>query len=614
MLNILNKKSSGDAVVASDDAVIGKAFRWSLVVLVVVAVLAGGVYLLKPTDDKPQAVVEKPLEGPKPRTQPVTLQPPTVQFTDITALAGIDFVHVNGAYGDKLLPETMGGGVAFLDYDNDGDQDLLFINSKYWPGHEPKEASPPTMALYRNDGAARFEDVSTASRLDGSLYGMGVAVGDYDNDGFVDVFITAVGENRLLRNDQGVFRDVTLAAGVAGKSDDWSTSSAFFDYDNDGDLDLFVANYVRWSKAIDFEIGFRLTGIGRAYGPPTTFEGTYPYLYENNGDGTFTDVSARSGVQIDNPATGEPMAKALGVAPADIDRDGWVDVFVANDTVQNFLFHNQGDGSFKEIGVNVGMAFDRNGSATGAMGVDAAHYRNDEDMALAVGNFANEMTSLYVSQGDTLLYADEAIGDGIGPATRLGLTFGLFFFDYDLDGRLDFFQANGHLEEEINVVQSSQHYAQPAQLFWNCGSDCPASFVHVKATQDDLATPLVGRGASFADVDGDGDLDIVVTQTGRAPLLFRNEQRLGHHWLRVKLIGRTVNRNAIGAWIEVLCDGITQRRQVMPARSYLSQVELPVTFGLGDCEQIEAVTVTWPDGSTQEIQASAIDRLLVIEQ
>ena len=610
-----NKNISGNRIGAAEGSVISTVFRWIIGVAILLTVTLAAIMGLYKFYAPQDGVQEMSVKGPELPEPSIDMVPPRVRFTDITDQAGIAFVHVNGAFGDKLLPETMGGGVAFLDYDNDADQDLLFVNSSYWSDRGPDEGALPILTLYRNDGTGHFWDVTADSGLAMSLYGMGVAVGDYDNDGWIDVFITAVGGNRLFHNENGVFREVTETAGVAGDADAWSTSSTFIDYDNDGDLDLFVANYVRWSKEIDFEIDFRLTGIGRAYGPPTTFAGSYPYLYRNEGRGTFTDVSAETGVQVNNPATGEPMAKSLAVSPIDVDSDGWIDLFVANDTVQNFFFHNQGNGTFKESAVELGLAFDRNGSATGAMGTDASFYRDDRDLGFAVGNFANEMTSLYVSQGDALLYADEAIGDGIGPASRRVLTFGLFFFDYDLDGRLDLFQANGHLEEEINVVQPSQHYAQAPQLFWNCGPDCPASFVEVAVSESgDLGTPLVGRGAAYADIDGDGDLDIVVTQVGRRPLLLRNDQQLAHHWLRIKLIGHTVNRDGIGAWIETVAGGKTQRRQVMPTRSYLSQVELPLTIGLGATDTIEALRVLWPDGTVQEINDVKQDALLVIEQ
>ncbi len=591
------------------DEIIARAFRRSLAVIAALALLAAGIgwWLHR---DRAAPVAEAELAAPRTLQEAQRVTAPPLPFTDITRAAGIDFVHVNGARGDKLLPETMGGGVAFFDYDNDGDPDLLLVNSQDWP--DAPQRRPATSHLYRNDGGGRFTDVSEAAGLALAAYGMGVAVGDYDGDGWRDVFITALGRNHLFRNEQGHFREVTDAAGVAGADDAWSTSAAFFDYDNDGDLDLFVANYVQWSRAIDFEVNFRLTGIGRAYGPPTTFRGTFPYLYRNDGNGRFTDVSQAAGVQVRNPATGAPMAKSLGVRPLDVDGDGRLDLFVANDTVQNFLFHNLGNGRFEEIGADVGVAFDRNGAATGAMGVDAAHFRNDPDVALAVANFANEMSSLYVSQGDAGLFADEAMTEGIGPLSRAALTFGLFFFDADLDGRADLLQANGHLEEEINVVQPSQHYAQPPQLFWNCG-DCAQGFVLAEQVGD-LARPLVGRGAAYADIDGDGDLDVILTQVGAAPRLLRNDQRLGHHWLRLRLVGQGANRDAIGARLTLSAGGRTQYRDVMPARSYLSQVELPVTFGLGDATRVERLVIHWPDGRRQTLTDLPVDRLLIVHE
>jgi hypothetical protein len=599
----------------SGDAVIGRAFRWSLLVILLLVVVGGMLAYLElgPAEKAPPGD-DSPVMAPR-KAEPKTAPLPRVSFTDITQSAGIDFVHENGAAGDRLLPETLGSGAAFLDFDNDGDQDLLLVNSDHWQDRRAQGKPRPGQVLYRNDGRGGFSAVGAEVGLDAAFYGMGAAVGDYDNDGFVDVFISALGENHLFHNRQGRFVEVTEAAGVGGAADAWSTSSAFFDFDNDGDLDLFVANYVRWSREVDLEVDFRLTGIGRAYGPPTAFEGTYAFLYRNEGDGRFTDVSGAAGIRIDNPATGRPMAKALGVVPIDIDGDAWIDLLVANDTVQNFWFRNNGDGTFEEIGTLIGVAFDRNGASTGAMGVDAAYYRNDPDIGLAVGNFANEMTSLYVTQGGAAPLADEAIVEGVGPASRQVLTFGLFFFDYDLDGRLDLLQANGHLEAEINKVQPSQHYAQPPQLFWNCGLACRTGFLSVPAqSMGDLGRPLVGRGAAYADVDGDGDLDVLITQNGRRAALLRNDQGLGNHWLRIRLIGRTVNRDAIGAWVELRVNGVTQKRQVMPTRSFLSQVELPLTFGLGKAESIEALRVHWPDGSVQDVSDVAIDSLLIVEQ
>jgi len=543
---------------------------------------------------------------------------PLAKFTDITREAGITFSHVNGAYGAKLLPETMGGGVAFLDYDNDGHQDLLFINSTFWPGHVPEGAQPPpAMALYHNDGHGHFTDVTKGSGLDVIFYGMGVAVGDYDNDGLPDVFVTAVGGNHLFHNDgNGRFHEVTQEAGVGGLINGWSTSAAWIDYDNDGKLDLFVCNYVNWSPEIDRAKNYELPNIGRAYGPPRNFPGTFPCLYHNDGNGHFTDVSARTGIQIRDPATGLPQAKSLAVAPVDADNDGWIDLVVANDTVPNFLFRNRHDGTFKEIGARSGVAFDAYGLVRGAMGIDSARFRNDDKLGIAIGNFANEMNALYVAQRDSLVFADEATREGVGPASQKLLKFGLFFFDYDLDGRLDVLTANGHLEPEINRVQSDQQYRQPAQLFWNRGGAKGMGFAPVPAEKcgGDLLKPIVGRGSAFADIDGDGDLDVVLTQIGGPPLLLRNDQNLHHHWVRLKLAGTKSNRDAIGAWIKARVNGQTLWRQVMPTRSYLSQSELPVTIGLGQSDKVDSVEIVWPGGASQKIPPPPIDRVTVVTE
>lgn len=598
-----------------DDKVIGRAFRWSAVAFVAVVLIAIGViFVLKRKPPPPPPKVTQ-LTAPVARTE--TVEVPTVKFTDITAAAGITFVHNNGAAGEKLLPETMGGGCAFLDYDNDGDQDLLLVNSTYWPEQVAAGKKPTTSALYRNDGKGSFTDVTAGSGLELPIYGMGVAVGDFDNDGQVDIFITAVGENHLFRNlGNGKFTDVTASAGVAGDAKEWSTGAAFVDIDRDGDLDLFVANYIRWSRNIDLEVGYTLVGLGRAYGPPMNFAGTFPYLYRNDGNGKFTDISADSGVQVKNSSTGVPTAKSMAVAPVDINRDGWMDLIVANDTVQNFVFTNRHNGTFQEVGATTGIAFDNYGQTRGAMGIDTAHYRNNEVLGVGIGNFANEMTALYASQGQSCMFTDEAITEGIGPASRLLLKFGFFFFDYDLDGCEDILTANGHLEEEINKVQQSQQFRQPAQLFWNCGADKSVGFAEAKEAHvgKDLLQPIVGRGSAFADIDGDGDLDVLLTQAGGAPLLLRNESELHHNWLRLKLIGSKTNRDAIGAMVTARVDGKTLTRQVMPTRSYLSQSELPVTLGLGKATSIEELTIRWPDGSVQKVDGLAINKNHRFEQ
>ncbi len=599
-------------LVPEDDRVIGRAFRISGVVALAIVAIVVAVILLKNLEPAPVVVDEAPTVLP--RAESRGGDAPALRFTDVTRAAGIEFVQENGAKGQKLLPETMGSGAAFFDLEGDGDPDLLLVNGNYWPGEAPPGSAPPTLALYRNDGAGRFEDITAASGLAVSLYGTGVAVGDVDGDGDDDLFVSALGHNRLFWNDGGTFTDRTAAAGVAGEAERWSTSAAFFDADGDQDLDLFVCNYIQWSREIDFEVDYQLVGIGRAYGPPTQFEGSDPYFYRNRGDGTFEDATAAAGFHVRNPATGKPLAKALAVVPFDTDEDGDLDLVVANDTVQNLFFRNRGDGTYEEIGARSGLAYDANGLATGAMGIDAARFRDDESLGIGIGNFANEMTSLYVCERGREQFIDESIIEGIGATSRGMLTFGLFFFDVDLDGRLDLLQTNGHLEEEIHLVQPSQRYRQPAQLFWNRGGS-GATFLPIEpAATGDLGTPIVGRGASYADIDGDGDLDVLLTQVKGAPLLLRNDQQTGHHWLRVDLRGSAPNTGAIGAMVTLEVGGTTLRRAVQPSRSYLSQVERAVTLGLGDASQVGRLTIRWPSGRTQEVEVPGVDRRLEIEE
>ncbi len=582
-----------------NDEVIGRAVRRSMLLIgaaaavAVIVWLARGLLVAAPEDS---AIG---LDGPVGVEREQSVEPPSVTFTDVTASSGIDFVHQSGAVGDRFLPETMGGGAAFVDYDQDGDQDLVLINSRTWKG-----AAAGPSRLFENDGSGRFVDRTQGSGLDFVAYATAVAVGDIDNDGFPDLFVSAVGANRMLRNVAAAgsrrFEDVTAAAGVAGEADRWSSSSAFFDADNDGDLDLFVGNYVEWSQDIDIDLDYRLAGVGRAYGQPVNYRGTYPYFYRNQGAGKFVDVSAESGVRVSNIATGEPVAKSLGLAPGDVDGDGLVDLVVANDTVRNFFFQNTGSG-FEELGEIVGLAYGRQGEATGAMGIDAGFFRGEQDLGIGIGNFANEMSSFYVSQGSAALFADEAIAVGIGAPSRRVLSFGLFFFDVDLDGRLDLLQSNGHLENEIGKVEPSQSYRQRPQLFWNAGDVARRVFVPIE-TQGALGQELVGRGSAYADIDQDGDLDVLLLQTGGPAVLLRNDLRgVGEasdnpNFVRFTLEGNgvTANRSAIGAWVTLKSASGVQVRQVMPTKSYQSQSELPLVFGLGTDQGIDSVEVHWP--------------------
>ena len=606
---------SGEEYVAADDRIIGVVFWWSLAIVFCIGGLLIILWLVfRGGNEADEVVKAKEVIAPEVLVADVEVLP-DVSFTDVTVSSGVDFVHESGAEGQKLLPETMGSGVAFLDVDRDGDQDLLLINAMPWPDSS-RPASP--MELLLNDGAGRFESVTDGSGLDVPLYGTGVAIGDVDADGLIDLYVTAYGANRLYRNlGAGRFEDVTDTSGTAGASDAWSSSPAMFDYDGDGDLDLFVPNYVKWSREQDIANNYTLNGTDRAYGPPKLYEGTQPVLYRNDGTGVFEDVTEAAGLLVVNPNSGFNVAKSLAVVPIDLDRDGWMDLIVANDTTRNFLYHNLGDGTFEEIGKDAGVAYDSRGLSTGCMGIDAAYYRNDGNLGIGIGNFSMEMTSFYVSGRNPLLFSDEAIIEGIGSPTRLLLSFGLFFFDYDLDGRLDLFQTNGHLEEEISEIQRSQKYRQPAQLFWNSGSDSGPTFELVPSEiAGDLVTPIVGRGAAYADIDADGDLDVIITQVGDRPLLLRNDQALGNHWVRFVLEGEPPNRDAIGAWVELDAGGVTQRRQVMPTRSYLSQVELPLTFGLGETDSIDSIRIIWPDGSEQVVDGAslAIDAQHVITQ
>ncbi len=360
-----------------------------------------------------------------------------------------------------------------------------------------------------------------------------------------------------------------------------------------------------WTPEFDKAQGFNLAGKDRSFGQPSSFKGAFCVLLRNDG-GKFVDISEVAGIRIRKAELKDPLAKALGVAPQDVDGDGFVDIAVANDTVPNFLFRNKGDGSFEEIAGVSGVAFDQNGSARGAMGIDWGDFRNDGSMGLAVANFANEMIALYVTdEPRRFLFSDMAPLFGLGAPTQPPLKFGLFFFDYDNDGRLDLLSANGHLEPDVAKVQASESYRQSAQLYWNTGRAGRELFALVppEAVGPDLFAPIVGRGSAYADIDGDGDLDVVITSNGEPARLFRNDGGSAHKSLRLDLRGKASNRDALGAKVTVKSGGIEQRRQLFPAKGYLSSVERILTFGLGDAEAADSVEITWPSGKVQTLKA-----------
>jgi hypothetical protein len=597
--------------------------RGVLLPLLAVGLLAaaggGGAYWYFVLREKPVVVVPDVGGAVKRDAIPV----PEVKFTDVTASAGIKFKHENGLSGKKLLPETMGGGVAVLDFDRDGRQDILFVNSCPWPGHTGRDRTA-TPHLYRNKGDGTFEDVTEQVGLNVPLYGVGVAVGDFDNDGFPDVFISCVGKHHLFRNVGGKkFEDVTDRAGVGGPGampggswDDFlarlepipfGSSATFLDYDGDGKLDLFVCHYVTWSPKLDLNISSTLRGGSRTFVQPKEFDGGQCALYRNKGDGTFEDVSEKAGVRVTQAdgtgpnARKRPVAKSLGVVVCDPDEDGWPDIAVANDTVRNFFFHNveapDGTRIFVEEGERAAIAYADGGTPRGGMGIDWGEYLPGK-FALVIANFANEPnTFMSMSQPKRLLFSDAALSVGLAGPSRSPLKFGAVFLDFDLDGRLDLLTCNGHIDPDIGAIQGGQTFEQPPQLFWNTGErDRLFEPGTPEKNGPDLFKPLVGRGCAVLDYNGDGAPDVVLVANGGPARLLRNDTKLGHKYIRLSLEGdgKRSNRSAIGAEVTVEAGGKTYRRSVAGARGYLSQSELPVTVGLGTTATVDKVTVRWP--------------------
>jgi len=520
------------------------------------------------------------------------------RFKDITAAAGIKFTHNSGRAGKKWLPETMGSGCAFVDVDGDGWQDIVLLNGKDWAPKGRRTLS----ALYRNNKNGTFTDITRGSGLDIEMYAMGIAVADYDNDGRDDLYITALEGDRLFHNEgAGKFRDVTKDSGIVNTA--FPTSAAFLDYDRDGRVDIVVANYVQWTSKGD--LWCSMDGATKSYCTPESYKGNSSKLFRNLGSGKFQDVTKAAGL-------GEANSKTLGIATFDANNDGWVDLFLANDTQPNKLYRNNKNGTFTEEAVSAGVAFGEDGMARGAMGVDFADYDRSGRAHLLVGNFSNQMLSLYHNEG-TGLFVDEAPKSTVGRSSLLSLAFGVFFFDYDLDGYPDIFAANGHIDEEIGRVQPKVQYKQPPLLFRNLGK---GRFEDTsKQMGAEMLRPVVARGAAYADIDHDGDLDVLITTNHGAAYLYRNDSAEKNNWISLRLTGTgKSNRSALGAVVRVQSAQGRQWQTVHSGSSYCSQSDLALTFGLGKDTAISSVEIDWPSGFKQKLTNVKAGQILNITE
>ncbi len=544
------------------------------------------------------APAAQPAAEPSSATAAQAGEGPGVRFVDVTEQSGVRWVHNNGAFGKKWLPETIGPGVVVLDANRDGRLDLLFVNGRNFPGHPGKATHP---ALYLNQGGLRFTETTRDAGLTFSAYCLGGVAGDVDNDGDPDVYLSCLGQDMLLRNQGGRFTDVSRQAGLS-REQEFGASAAFFDADNDGFLDIFVTRYVRWTPETDVFCSF--DGKTKAYCTPILYDGLSPRFYRNRGDGTFEDRTTQAGFH-------QADAKLLGVVPLDVDNDGWTDVAAAADTHPNLLFHNQGGGTFEEVGVVSGMAYSPEGRVRGGMGIATGDYNRSGRLSLAITYFSNELIGLYRNEGNAF-FLDVAPGLEVGRATRFTLGWGCFFFDYDLDGWLDFLVANGHLDGEVTKILPNITYAQPQQLFHN---NHRGDFTEVTNTDGgDLATPIVARGAAYADFDDDGDLEVVLTTNGGPAKILENRGSGHGTWLRLSLEGTASNRDGLGASVKVTTRNGSQTWFVHSGGTYLSQSQIDPTFGLGSASVIDEVLIRWPSGVTQRLVGVRVNQLLKVRE